>query len=131
MGERSPVRGVTLDTGALIAFERGDAKMRQLMREALLAEATVVVPAGVVAQVWRNGRRQMELGNLFRASHVRIDTLTLVLAMATGELCGRRGTSDLIDASVVLAARSFHTTVVTSDPNDIQHLDPTLRIRSI
>lgn len=131
MGERSPVRGLTLDTGALIAFERGDAKMRQLLREALQAEARVIVPAGVVAQVWRDGRRQVELGLVLRASNVQVDALTAVLAMAVGELCARRRTSDVIDASVVLAARRFGTTVVTSDPDDIHGLDPSLRIRRV
>lgn len=131
MGERSSVRGVTIDTGALIAFERGDPRMRQLIREVLLAQATVVVPAGVVAQAWRDGRRQVELGNLLRANSVRIDALTRILAMAAGELCARPRTSDVIDASIVLAALRTHTTVVTSDPDDIRHLDPSLRIRSI
>ncbi|TAK34135.1 MAG: type II toxin-antitoxin system VapC family toxin [Chloroflexota bacterium] len=131
MGERSSARGVTLDTGALIAFERGDQRMRQLIREALLSQAILVIPVGVVAQVWRNGRRQVELGSLLRAGNVRVDPLTQVLAMAIGELCAKRHTGDVIDASVVLAAHRFHTTVVTSDPDDIRHLDPSLRIRGI
>ncbi|MBI2864268.1 MAG: PIN domain-containing protein [Chloroflexi bacterium] len=131
MGERSSVRGVTLDTGALIAFERGDPGMRQLLREALKAEALVVVPAGVVAQAWRDGRRQVELGNLLRAGNVRIDALTFALAMAAGELCARRHTSDVIDASVALATLRTNTTVVTSGPDDIRHLAPLLRLRSI
>lgn len=131
MGERGLIRGVTLDSGALIAFERGDARMRQLLREALQAEAGIVIPAGVVAEVWRDGRRQVELRALLRKVNVQVDVLTAVLAMAAGELCARRRTSDVIDASVVLAARRFGTTVVTSDPDDIHHLDPSLRIRRV
>ncbi|MDO8690130.1 MAG: PIN domain-containing protein [Dehalococcoidia bacterium] len=131
MGERSPVRGLTLDTGALIAFERGDAKMRQLLREAFQAEARVIIPAGVVVQVWRDGRRQVELGTVLRASNVQVDPLTASLAMAVGELCARRGASDVIDASVVLAARRFGGAVVTSDPDDIYGLDPSLRVRRV
>lgn len=131
MGERSPVRGVTLDAGALIAFERGDARVRQLLREALVAEMRVIVPARVVAQVWRDGRRQVALGAMLRAGNVQIDPLTGTLAMAAGELCARRGMSDVVDATVVLAARRSGTTVITSDSDRIRHLDPTLRIRSI
>jgi hypothetical protein len=49
---------------------------------------------------------------------------------ATGLLCGRAGTADIVDASVALvaAARSQNGPValVTSDPTDLQHLLATL-----
>ena len=122
---------MTLDAGALIAFERGDAKMRQLLREVLQAGARVIVPAGVLAKVWRDGSRQVDLRVLLRASNVQVDALTAVLAMAVGELLARRHATDVIDASVVLAARRSGATVVTDDPDDIRSLDPSLRIRPI
>ena len=122
---------MTLDAGALIAFERGDAKMRQLLREVLQAGARVIVPAGVLAKVWRDGSRQVDLRVLLRASNVQVDALTAVLAMAVGELLARRHATDVIDASVVLAARRSGATVVTDDPDDIRSLDPSLRIRAI
>lgn len=44
--------GVTLDTGALIAFERNDRKMVGLLARALELGWSLAVPAGVVGQVW-------------------------------------------------------------------------------
>jgi hypothetical protein len=38
-------------------------------------------------------------------------------------LCGARGTSDVIDATVVLCARARGHRVVTSDPDDLRRLD--------
>lgn len=42
--------GATLDTGALIAIERGDRRLQALLGEATVAGAEIAVPAGVVAQ---------------------------------------------------------------------------------
>jgi predicted nuclease of predicted toxin-antitoxin system len=54
-----------------------------------------------------------------------------VLAEATGILCGRAGTSDAVDASVVLTARRERAVVVTSDADDLHRLDPTLAVERI
>ena len=45
------VTGLTLDTGALLALERGDSRVRALLRRALESGIGFSVPAGVVA--WR------------------------------------------------------------------------------
>ncbi len=50
------------------------------------------------------------------------------MARAAGELCGRAGTADIIDASVVLCARSHGYHAVTGDPRDLTGLDGTLPI---
>jgi hypothetical protein len=57
--------------------------------------------------------------------------LDRVLAEASGALCGRAGTRDVIDASVVLTAKRERATVVTSDPDDLKRLDPTLTVHRI
>jgi rRNA-processing protein FCF1 len=59
MGKARP-QAVVLDTGALIAFERGDARIRALVREALKTDAKLIIPAGVLGQAWR-GRRARRL----------------------------------------------------------------------
>jgi hypothetical protein len=46
------------------------------------------------------------------------------LSRAAGELCGATGTADVIDASVVIAARERRDIIVTSDPTDLRRLDP-------
>jgi len=125
------VKGLTLDTGALIAFERNDRRVVILLARALDRKLAFVVPAGVVAQAWRDGRRQARLARLLGASHVEIEGLDDTRARAAGQLCGVAGTSDVIDASVVLCARRRDHAVVTSDPEDLRALDPTVELIEI
>lgn len=131
IAKSSVPRTVVLDSGALIAFERGDERMRALLRRAGAVGARIVIPAGVLAQVWRNPERQVVLGGLSRASATVVDSLDRVMAEAAGVLCGRRQTADVIDASVVLTARREHAVVVTSDVDDLQHLDPGIELHRI
>lgn len=60
-----------------------------------------------------------------------VPALDQVLAEAAGVLCARTGTSDVIDASVVLVARRERAVVVTSDLDDIERLDPALPVERI
>jgi len=123
--------GLTLDAGALIALERGDRRVVALLREALDRRVRICVPAGVVAQVWRNGATQAVLARFLRAREVNIPPLDEPMARAAGELCGLVGSSDVVDAQVVLTARQGRDTIVTSDPEDLRRLDGTLRIERI
>jgi len=43
-----------------------------------------------------------------------------------GLLLAKSGTSDVVDAHVALLARRLQATVLTSDPDDLTVLDPTL-----
>lgn len=130
MGKARP-RAVVLDAGALIAFERADAKMRALVREALRTGARVIVPAGVLGQVWRGTARQVALRALVKGPTTVVPPLDQVLAEAAGSLCGRSGTSDVVDASVVLVARRERAIVLTGDMDDLRHLDPALPLERI
>jgi hypothetical protein len=105
--------------------------MRALVREALRNRARLVVPSGVLGQVWRHGARQVVLRALLDGPTTEVPALDRLLAEASGLLCGRAGTSDVIDASVVLAARPANARVVTSDPADLLRLDPSLRVERI
>ena len=122
---------LTLDAGALIAFERGDRAVVAIVARALQRKLVLAVPAGVVAQVWRDGRRQAPLARLLASDLIDIVPLDDARARAAGQLCGVRGTSDVIDASVALCARARGHAVLTSDPDDLAHLDPTLRIEVV
>ncbi|HEU4578796.1 MAG TPA: hypothetical protein VFS67_11115 [Polyangiaceae bacterium] len=105
--------------------------MRALLRAALDADARMIIPAGVLAQAWREPIKQVVLGALSRATTTTIASLDRVLAEAAGVLCGKRKTSDVIDASVVLIARRERAVVVTSDVEDLHHLDPSLVLHRI
>jgi predicted nucleic acid-binding protein len=127
----APPRSVVLDAGALIAFERGDARMRALLRAALETGARLVIPAGVLAQVWRRPATQVALGALSRGATTLVVPLDQALAEAVGALCGKRKTSDVVDASVVLTARREGSAIVTSDPDDLRHLDGRVELHRV
>ena len=121
---------LVLDTGALIALDRNDRTVWAMLRNAADDSAQVSVPAGVIAQAWRDGSRQALLARaLTDCDEVPLEG---ALARVTGLLCGRAGTADIVDASVALvaAARSQTgpTALVTSDPTDLRHLLQTLDV---
>ena len=115
---------LVLDAGALIAVERGDRDTAAVIEAARQEQRVVVVPAGVVGQVWRGGGGQARLARLLNARGVVVESLTDAGARAVGVLCGAARTTDVVDASVVLAARRHHATVISSDRADLRVLDP-------
>ena len=125
------MKGLTLDAGALIAFERGDRHVGLLLDGARDDELEISVPAGALAQAWRDGRRQARLARLLRQPEVSIEPLDDLAAREAGQLCGVTRTSDVIDASVVLCARRREHAVVTSDAGDLRKLDPSLDVIEI
>jgi len=127
MGEEGLAASI-LDTGALIAIERGDERVRAILQE---RTGRLVIPSPVLAQVWRDGARQARLAIVLRSRDTRIDVLDENAAKAAGVLCGRTGTSDIVDASVVISARLHHAVVVTSDPDDLRRIDPSIEVESL
>ena len=120
--------GVTFDTGALIAIERGAPPLQALLAEAHVAGDGLAVPAGVLAQAWRGGTRQARLARFLRLATVTVVPLDEPEASAAGALCRHAGTADVVDASVVICARDRDHAVISSDPRDLAALEPTLRI---
>ena len=125
------MKGVTLDASALIAFERNDRRVVGTLARALERRLSLSVPAGVVGQVWRDGRRQVRLARLLGSDGVDIEPLDDLKARAAGQLCGVSNTSDVIDASVVLCAKARGHAVMTSDVRDLRRLDSTLRVVAV
>ena len=120
--------GLTLDAGALIAYERSSRIMSLRIDEARALAWKVAIPAGVLAQVWRDGRRQARVARLLDSPSVDLVVLDDLAARLAGQLCGMTGTSDIVDASVMVCARSRGRRVVTSDPDDLRRLDPTVEL---
>ncbi|MGH4026607.1 MAG: PIN domain-containing protein [Pseudonocardiaceae bacterium] len=119
---------VVLDTGALIALERRDTRLLALADELHRQRQVAHVPTGVVAQTWRGSARQHAVVRLLRAQAVRVDPLSEDVAYQLGILLGSSGTTDVVDAHVALLARRLRATVLTSDPDDVAALDPTLTL---
>ena len=121
MGAARP-RNLIFDAGALVALEKGDQKIRALLALAVRHDARIVIPAGVVAQVWRDGARQARLARFLASPSVTIDVLDSQSARACGILCGKSKTSDVVEASLLVSAARHGGVIVTSDPKDLRRL---------
>lgn len=109
-----------LDAGAFIAIERRDPETTRMLQIERNAERRPRTHGGVVGQVWRGGTaRQAVLAKLLPS--VRIEPLDNELGRRAGALLARTGTSDVIDAAVVLLARDGDW-ILTSDPDDLAPL---------
>jgi hypothetical protein len=108
-----------LDAGALVAVDRRDrvvgAQLRVLQRQGTPLRAS----AAVVGQVWRDGRKQANLARVLAG--VGIEPLGKDDGKRIGELLGRAGSADVVDAHVALLVAP-HDVVLTSDPGDIRSL---------
>jgi len=130
VGSGPAARALVLDAGALLAIERHDRAVLSLCKVAASDGVAVVIPAGVVAQVWRHGARQAAIARVVGAIGTTVEPLDEELAKLAGRLCGRSGTSDVIDASVVIAARRHRAVVASSDRGDLERLDPQIEVVS-
>lgn len=119
--------GLVLDTGALIAFERGDRQVAALIEATRRRKDRLVTSSGCVAQAWRDGARQALLARLLGATGEH--PLGPQQSRRVGELCAATTSDDVVDAHVALLA-SDHDTVVTSDPHDLRPLLASARSRA-
>jgi len=118
--------GLVLDTGGLIAFDRGNRQVAALVEAARRRRDRVVTSSGCVAQAWRgDGSRQALLARLLGgAVEVGIDHW---VSRSIGDLCGATKTTDVVDAHAALLARDGDV-VLTSDVDDLRRL---LRARHV
>ncbi len=108
-----------LDAGALIAIDRGDRRIGPMLL-LLQGEGTAIrTSAAAVAQVWRDGRRQVKLLRVLRG----VETVPLDEAAAkkVGDLLAANGTSDVVDAHVALLVEGGGR-ILTADEDDIKAL---------
>jgi hypothetical protein len=112
--------GVTYDTSALIAADRGERRAWARHRALLSRREVPTVPAPAVAQSWRGPARQVQLARLLAGCDV--EALDDALARAVGALAARAATTDIVDACVVEGALRRRDLVVSSDPDDLQSI---------
>jgi hypothetical protein len=114
------VSALILDAGALVAADRDDRAMMARLRAAQRHGLDLRTNAMVVAQVWRDPRgRQVSLARLLHAVDVR--AVSHRDGREAGVLLAAAGTSDPVDATVVLLAAPGDR-IVTSDPGDLNRL---------
>ena len=108
-----------LDSGAFIAFEKGDATVRARLAAARRLGIDVTTTSPVIGQVWRDGRRQALLARLLSATHIFAPDAAA--ARRAGELLAKNKSDDVVDALMAGLARDADT-ILTSDSNDIRAL---------
>jgi hypothetical protein len=112
--------GLVLDSGGLIAFDRGDREVAALVEATRRRRERIVTSSGCVAQAWRGGGpRQALLARLL----LGVDEVPLdqEVSRVVGGLCARAASGDVVDAHVALLA-SDPDMVLTSDADDLQAL---------
>ena len=108
-----------LDSGALIAIERGDRRLGAVLFEAGRAGVDAITASACVAEVWRDPARQARLTRALRGT---IEApLDPAMARRCGELLAIAETSDIADAAVALLVNTGDV-ILTSDHGDIEHL---------
>ncbi|MGH3834488.1 MAG: PIN domain-containing protein [Pseudonocardiaceae bacterium] len=118
MSQRSRL---VLDAGALIDIEtdpRGET-FRSCVK-AFDDGYRPYLPTVVLAQVWRNRARQHPARMMRRLCALL--SFTEQTGEDVGRLLARSGTSDVVDAAVIVAAIEHNAAVLTSDPKDLGKL---------
>jgi len=110
---------IVYDTGALLAAERRDWRFVRIHRNRMAGRLRVFVPVVVLAQAWRGGK-QHELTEVLKDCEIVPDAEAI--GRAAGAACAKAGTSDVVDAIVVVTALAHGAAVVSSDPDDLRKI---------
>lgn len=122
------MNGITLDAGALIALDRNDRRIIAVIERCTDRGMRITIPATALAQAMRNPAKQARLSRLIRQPETQLVSLGGRDATAVGLLLAKTGTSDVVDAHVVVCARRADQAVFTSDPDDLRRLAPELTV---
>jgi hypothetical protein len=121
--------GLTFDTGALIALERGERRIRAISLDARRSGALITAPAPVIAEWWRNGPRQRDI-----LKAILVEPTTARLAKLAGEAIAAVPGATAIDALVMASAAQRGDVAYTSDFEDLDRLRvhfPSVRVLSV
>jgi hypothetical protein len=114
-----------LDAGFLISVDRGERAAQEFLTAALVHETPLTTTHPVVAQVWRDGVRQARLARFLQS----VVVVPLDDGPEVGNLLARSGTSDVVDAHLVVMAVRRSEPILTGDMNDFESLAAALRER--
>ena len=110
-----------LDSGAVIAWQRGRLDVRARIAQASRHQVALVIPAVVVAECVRGGPGDALIHRLLRGGHV--PSISMRTALQAGRLLGEAGMRATVDALIVAEALSDTPSVIlTSDPDDLKAL---------
>jgi len=111
-------KGITLDTGALIAIGRRQREMVAILNMALKEDLPVTVPAPVLAQWWRGCRQVPGTPSRF-VDDLVVQPMCGRIAREVGEALAETGETDIVDAMVMVTAAARDDLVYSSDPDDL------------
>jgi hypothetical protein len=109
-------RGITADTGLLIALERNKSRAMGLLKMAKYDGLRITVPAAVLAEWWR-GRQQSSY-----VEALEIEPMSAELARRAGEAIAAVPRATVVDAVVMASAAQREDVVYTSDFDDLARL---------
>ncbi len=119
---------IVYDAGALVAAEDGEERMWAIHQRVLARGVAPVVPATVLAEVWRGGRRQHRLGQF--AQSCEVEGFSAESARAAGVLLSV-APHGVVEASVVECALRRACPCVTGNHSHLVDLAGTHRINII
>jgi len=112
---------VILDAGFLISVDRSEKSAHTFLAAASRSGTALHTTHPVIAQVWR-GPRQARLAAF-------VNTITIHPfddGRSIGHLLAQAGTSDVVDAHLVISAMRLNHDILTGDPDDLNRLTATL-----
>jgi predicted nucleic acid-binding protein len=114
------VAGLTLDAGALIAYERGETRIREILAVAYARGLVPTIPAIALAEVWRGDAKDARVARLLKACS--IEAVDERSAREAGRL--RRSTpgAGTIDACIAVGVNQRGDAIATSDADDMRAL---------
>ena len=110
------VRGLTFDTGALIALERGVRIMKVRMEAARRDGLVITVPSVVLTEWWRAAPKQSRI-----LETLDVEPVTERIAKLAGEAIAAVDAT-IVDAIVMASAAQRGDIVYTSDFEDLDRL---------
>lgn len=121
-GRAGPPQRLILDSGAVIALSRHDARARAALAAAHETQAEVSIPSVVVAETVRGTATDAPVNRIIKAvgQVIGADEAT---CRSAGALLGAAGSSATVDAVVVATAiRLGGGVILTGDPDDLELL---------
>lgn len=112
--------GLTLDAGALIAYERGQERIRKILTVGYERGLVPTIPVIALAEVWRGDVKDARIARLLKACSIEV--VDEKLARAAGSLRRATPDADAIDACIAVGVRRRGDTIATSDPDDMRAL---------
>lgn len=112
--------GLTLDAGALIAYERGEERVREILTIAYSRGLVPTIPVIALAEVWRGDAKDARVGRLLKVC--AIEVVDERLARTAGSLRRAVSGAGTVDACIAAGVRRRGDAIATSDLRDMRAL---------